>query len=346
MKSKHLLILLFVFCYGNIQAQIEKSLPTEAEWQSYFYAKQSSIQTKLYQLVLDGKVKAYKNDSLITPYRLEDIKKRGSIEKIITYKGKDSVIYEAMKPSDMKEFWFCKQISTSPFNEVESNKLVAIVLTFQPTFGGFKARTNPLCWLLVSDLKTVLSKEDYEWLLLVFYYVKNDNKLLFRDSEWGDAYWEANHVKLLNNISNADSVLYQKMGQSFGISSFYFESYWYDERHVTIANIYDFQQKKTITYNDFQTKYQEQLSVFMQTDVNDLTIGKDTIIYNPRVLEKISNLIVDKASHKIKTFNFEIKDSENANKILKFSMDAEFIRKTGMLPTLFWFFEDYYKWSQ
>lgn len=346
MKFKTILFLLLAFRFANTQAQVEKPMPTEAQWQSYFYAKEASIKKKLYQLVLDGKMKAYKNDSLLTGYSLEDIRKRGSTEKIINYKGKDSVIYEPMKPTDLKEFWFCKQISTSPFNEVENNKFIAVVLTFQPTFGGFKARTNPLCWLLISDVKTVLSKEDYEWLLLVFYYVKNDNTILFRDSEWGDAFWEVNHVKMLNNISNADSVLYKKMSQSFVGSSFYCEAFWYDERNKTIADIYDFQQKKTISYDDFQLKYKEKLTVFLQTDLNDPEKGKDTVIYNPRVLNHISSLTIDKTNNKIKTFNFEITDLDQGGKNLKFSMDADIIRKTETLPTLFWFFEDYYKWRE
>ncbi len=346
MKFKTILLFLLVVRFVNTHAQVEKPMPTEAQWQSYFYAKEASIKKKLYQLVLEGKVMAYKNDSLLTTYSLEDIRKRGSTEKIFNIKGKDTAIYEPMKPTDLKEFWFCKQMSTSPFNEVENNKFIAVVLTFQPTFGGFKANINPLCWLLVSEVKTVLSKEDYEWLLLVFYYVKNDNTLLYRNSDRGDAYWEVNHVKMLNNISNADSTLYKKMGQSFANSSFYCDAFWYDERNKTIADIYDFQQKKTISHYDFEVKYKEKLTVFVPTDIFDATKGKDTVIYNPRVLNHITSLTIDKATNKIKTFNFEITDLDQGGRILKFSMDADIFRKSETLPTLFWFFEDYYQWSK
>jgi len=344
MKFKTLLFLLLALSFATTQAQVEKTIPTEAEWQSYFKAKQAGIQKKLFKLVKEGKIKGYKNDSFASTYKIEDLKMRGSTERVITLNGKDTVVYDPMQADALQDFWFCKQISTSPFNEVENNKWMAIAMTFQPIFGGVKARPNPFCWLLVSDLKLVLSKEEYEWLLLVFYYAKNDNTLLFRDREWGDAYWELNHVKNLNNFYMADTTVYQKMGQSFTSNSFYFEDYWFYSSNKSIAEVFDFQQNKMISYYDFEVKYKEKLTVFMQTDINNPEIGKDTIIYNPRVLSQIKSITIDKVSKKLKAFVFEITDWEQGGKILRFSVDADLIRKQETLPTLFWFFEDYYQW--
>lgn len=346
MKLKTILILLLVICFTTTQAQVEKPLPTQVQWQAYFKANQSSIQKKLFKLIQEGKIKGYKNDSFVTTYKLEDLKMRGSSQRLMTLNGRDSVVYDPMQADALQDFWFCKQISSSPFDEVESNQLIAVAMTFQPIFGGFKARPNPYCWLLMSDLKVVLSKAEYEWLLLVYYYVKNDNTLMFRDSEWGDAFWEVNHVKLLNNFSRADSVLFQKISESFAANSFYFEDYWYYEGYKGGASVYDHQQKKIISYADFQTTYKEKVTVFIQTDENNPAIGKDTVIYNPPVLFPIVSLVFDKATNKIKTFNFEKKDEEKGGKILKFSVDADLVRQRETLPTLFWFFEDYYQWSK
>lgn len=345
MKFKHLLFSVLTFSFVDSYGQVEKQIPTEAEWQSYFYAKQNSIQKKLYLLVREGKLKGYKNDSLKSTYSLEDVRMRGSTERLVNKNGKDTVVYDAMQADALMDFWFCKQITSSPFNEVETNKFTAVVLTFQPVFGGFKARVNPYCWLLLSDLKLVLDKADYDWLLLVFYYSKNDNKLLFRSSEWGDAYWELNHVKGLNNITNADSILFQKMGQSFASNSFYIDDYWYHSE-TNAPYIYDHQQKKKISHTDFEITYKEKLTVFIQTDINNPEIGIDSVIYNPRVLNHVTSLTIDKASKQIKAFNFEIRETDKDNKILKFSMDADIIRKSETLTTLFWFFEDYYRWRQ
>lgn len=345
MKLKTILFILLVVCFTTIQAQVEKPMPTEAQWQAYFKAKQTSIQKKLFKSIQEGKIKGYKNDSFVTTYLLEDLKMRGSTERVVNINGKDTVVYDPMQADALQDFWFCKQISTSPFNEVESNKWMGIAMTFQPIFGGVKARPNPFCWLLVSDLKLVLNKEEYEWLMLVYYYAKNDNTLLFRSSEWGDAYWELNHVKNLNNFYMADSVLCQKMGQSFASNSFYIEDYWFYSYAKSIAEVFDFQQNKMISYYDFEVKYKEKLTVFMQTDINNPEIGKDTIIYNPRVLSQIKSITIDKVSKKLKAFVFEITDWEQGGKILRFSLDADIIRKQETLPTLFWFFEDYYQWN-
>jgi hypothetical protein len=344
MKLKTILFLLLVVCFTTTQAQVEKPMPTEAQWQAYFKAKQTSIQKKLFKSIQEGKIKGYKNDSFVTTYPLEDLKMRGSTERVVTLNGKDTVVYDPMQADALQDFWFCKQISSSPFNEIESNKLMAVAMTFQPIFARAKSRPQPYCWISETELKWVLSKDEYEWLLLVFYYAKNDNTLLFRDSEWGDAYWEVNHVKLLNNFYCADSTLFQKLSQSFASNSFYFEDYWYYEGYNEVASVYDHQQKKAISYADFETTYKEKLTVYIQTDANNPELGKDTVIYNPRVLFPVSNIIIDKANNRIKTFNFEKKDEGKGGKVLKFSVDADLIRKRETLPTLFWFFEDYYQW--
>ena len=345
MKLKTILFLLLVVCFTTTQAQVEKPIPTEAQWQAYFYAKEASIKKKLYQLVLDGKIKAYKNDSFVSTYGLDYLKLRGSTEKTVNLKGKDTIINVPLKFEALNEFWFCKEISSSPFEETESNHFVALAITFQPSYGGFTTRNQPFCWMTINDLKVVLSKEDYQWLQLLFFYSKNDNTILFRSDDWDDNYWELNHVKLFKNITHSDSLLFQKLSRSLNLSSFYFESFWWEDKNANDANIYDQQQKKNISYFDFQLKYQEKLTVFLQTDVNNPAIGKDTVISSSRFLENVTSITFDKVSNRIKTFNFELKEAMNSPKILRFSVDADIIRKTETLPTLFWFFEDFYQWT-
>ena len=69
MKIKLLFLLSLVITSQILCAQVTKPMPTEEEWQTYFYAKKAGIQKKLYQLAIDGKIKAYKTDSLITIYK-------------------------------------------------------------------------------------------------------------------------------------------------------------------------------------------------------------------------------------------------------------------------------------
>ena len=345
MKLKTILFLLLVICFTTAQAQVEKPIPSEAQWQAYFKAKESSLKKKLFQMVLEGKIKAYKNDSFVSTYSLEYLKRRGSKETIVNLKDKDTIINVPFKPEALNEFWFCKEISSSPFEETENNRFVAVAITFQPSFGGFMTRNQPFCWITVNDLKMLLSKEEYQWLQLLFFYSKNDNTILFRSDDWDDNYWELNHVKLFKNITHSDSLLFQKLSRSLNLSSFYFEAFWWEDKNATDANIYDEQQKKNISYFDFQLKYQEKLKVFLPTNENNPAIGKDTIISSVKFLERVTSITFDKTSNRITTFNFELKEAMNSSKIIKFTVDADLIRKRETLPTLFWFFEDYYQWA-
>lgn len=79
MVIKRILLIGFVFSFLATQAQVLKPLPTEEEWQTYFYTRKKSIEKKLYQLAVLGSIKVYKTDSLESAYTLEDFKRRGVV---------------------------------------------------------------------------------------------------------------------------------------------------------------------------------------------------------------------------------------------------------------------------
>ncbi len=349
MKIKLLLFLCYLFTSHIICAQIIKPMPAKEEWHSYFYSRKANIQEKLYKLALDGKISAYKTDSLLSVYDVIDLKIRGQKEIIIPTpddRGFDTV-YNIPFNKDFKDIWFYKTISTSPFEETETNTLRAICFTFCPEVAGIITPPRAFCWFSVADLKLVLNKNEYEWIKLVYYYARHDNNILFRNLEYdGDVYWDLNLMSPSRDWLYADSLLYKKISHSLNSCSFNLENYLLDTTsgQQNSKVIYDHQRNRFISYKQFRLDYY--IDYTIELTPSERLWGFDSVARISNVLSTINALDINTQNGLITRFNMEIVESNKSNKVIKFSIDADRIRKQNILPTHFWFFEDYFRWKK
>ncbi len=348
MKSIFILIAL---CFiSTAKAQVNKALPTKQQWETYFFEKKAAIQTKLYNLALQGKLKGYYNDSLASYFSIEDLKKRGGKENIVniadrTYPGEyiDSVVFEPLNPKDISSFWFEKTIDYDQNLQKETNELKAITLNFSPTIMGMQLKEMPLFFLSISDLKIHLSKDEYDWLMLVYFYIKRDNTIRFienNDDTTYDRFW---NIKLFPNITHTtDSLFFKKLSTSLFLSHFYINNFFYYDipNYTRKPFIYDNQLKKLIDLNQFDEKYYNLISVPILDNNGDYF--KDTLIRERYNNEKINSVEWNLKSQKIENIIFFITNGIEKSS-LKFSIPITVLKNENMLPKNFWFFEDYYR---
>lgn len=380
MRLSFVLSLITFFCFFKIQAQVQEPLPTEEEWQNYFHHKKASLQTKLYLLAVAGKIKAYKNDSLTSFFEPSLFLKRGSTEigheidsnyfidektKSIIHKNNEAITKRreqrfklkketiTVQPFDynwgLKEFWFTKRIKTSPFDTFENSYMDAMALTFTPTYMGYAGRIQPLCWFSIIDLKHVLLKDEFEWIQLMFYYTKNDNTLVWRrfDQHNDDIYQEINNTQSAYVIYACDSMMFVKISNTIYHSSFYINRFLRDDttNKSNMPIIFDHQKNEQITYSQFQKNYYDELLIILPLDPKKPNLNREAIYESHWELNLPREIEFDTINFKLKSFIFEFRKFQPKDQLFKFSIDADIIRKTETRKTLFWFFEDYYKWS-
>lgn len=345
MKYKLSLLLLIHCCIFNSFAQKQFALPTQKEWADYFFSKEKTVRTKLYELALSGTIKAYKNDSLKTCFNLDELKARGSNE---IASNEDEIVIP-MNPDNLEHILFTKKINTSPFETTEINQLQGIAITYSPFIGFTKLWSNPFCWFSPNDVKKNLTPEEYNWLCLIFHYSKYNHNLAFQFSGDFDHFWEINHVNNSLDINKADSLLYKKLSISLNTSNFYmdfllnYNTYVFPDTIPVL--IHDLQTKKNINLYKFETTYHDEIAVFISTDPKDPTIGYDSLINIPFQLNHISSLTVNTNTFKITSFNYEFAPKYPPKTTYRFLIDAEAVRKLNDIPAVFWFFEDYFRWK-
>src|SRR6478609_4722519 len=155
MKFKLIAFLLLCFYAKESFAQKQFNPPSEKDWNDYFFSKEKAIRTKLFNLALEGKLKAYRNDSMARYFSLEELKNRGSFEIVMN----EVVANVPMSADKLEHIWFVKNITTSPFEPTESNQLRGIAITFSPVFGSTIGLETPYCWFAPQDIKNTLTQE-------------------------------------------------------------------------------------------------------------------------------------------------------------------------------------------
>lgn len=351
MKLKLLLISIFIL---NVAiAQVNKPLPTKQQWETYFFEKKAAIQTKLYNLALQGKIKAYYNDSLAGYYSIEDLKKKGRKEVVVALLDNesgylyDSVYFEPFNPKDILSIWYLKKLEYNQSTQIETNQLKCLSLGYKLKIGGIEIMEIPLFWLSISDLKSNLSKDEFDWLMLMYYYVKNDNTIRFienNDDTAYDRFWEINQNTNNILIHKTDSLFFKKLSTSLYLSHFYIHDFCYYSsfRYLHTPYIFDLQQKKMINLIQFEEKYNLELIIPIQDNNGDYL--KDSMIKTPHVIDKIESVEWNVKSQKIENLLFYIPNGIEKSSF-KFSIPIYIMKNENMLPKNFWFFEDYYRFK-
>src|SRR4051812_31495287 len=78
-------LILFLLGAGTLYGQKILDIPSHAELEQYLHARQDNIEESLYQMVLSGKIRPYKNDSFTSVYSMAEFKERGGMEKQVNF---------------------------------------------------------------------------------------------------------------------------------------------------------------------------------------------------------------------------------------------------------------------
>ena len=148
----------------------------------------NQLNEKLYKEVMDGKIKAYRYDS-ISPtcmFTAKEISSLSTFEESIEYRPDstrpdlklDTVLKEVFKPADIvgysiAEKWKLDQKE----NEIEG-EILAFAINWQPKIAGFQIPECPLFWVDYKDVVKLLGKDESEELKKAIY-----NSLITKLSE-------------------------------------------------------------------------------------------------------------------------------------------------------------------
>ena len=118
--------------------------------------------------ILNGNIIPYKNDSLSSSFTITNFQDRGRIEIVSSYSIDpedptnviDTVIYEQLDYSKIKKFWVMEEWNFDSKHSVLKPKIIAIAPIFSPTYAGFQANEQPLCWILMDEVRHILSRSE------------------------------------------------------------------------------------------------------------------------------------------------------------------------------------------
>ncbi len=341
---KKLLLLLMAFCFIQLGfAQKTENIPTEAEWRNYLHSRLSGIQTKLYNLALQGKVNAYTNDSFKTVYSLEHLKYRGSNKYQKYINGIDDnadSTYRPFSPNKIQTIWFKQKTNTAAFDIHQQRELTGIALIYQPSYRlGLLSMPHPLLNIRINDLKTFLTIDEFSFISLLYYYSLQCNTLnmvnIMADEDpfyFYNTYPSSSYV--IDSIF-IDKIVYMQLN-----SGGFINDQLYNNPLEKI--ILDHQTEELISNSEFNRKYYGSRKTRIVTGiVNNQQVLKDTIIQEPYPMYFISSIEMKGAN--AMGFNFDIVPENKVS--LKFSISLQALKDKKIAPTYVWFYEDYFRWK-
>lgn len=341
---KKILLLLFITFQSLIGlAQSVQNDPSKNEWTSYFYARLGQIQTKLYNLALQGKVKAYISDSLVTHYSIEDLNYRGSNKSSKYRTGFDDNPTEQFKPfdpSNLQGIWFLQKKNESAFDIHQQASLIGIGLIYQPSYHGILAMPHPIFHIAIADLKAKLTADELSFLLLLNHYSFNSNSLFESPHFPGDLSDEFLYHNLVRHSYNmADSGFMDKIINMCFQTQPFLSDYFNGNQNIRI--IHDHQTKRLISLSELNTKYYTPVQTQIVTGVKDnKEILKDTVMKEPVYLFRECKIETDNGQpvQFIYTPHYSPAD-------IKFSISILSLKDNKIAPAYIWFLEDYFRWK-
>lgn len=122
----------------------------------------------LYEAMVKGDIKAYKTDSLLSTFNVEEFSKRGG-EEVITFIstdpddptiGRDSVYYEPYKYEKIKKYYVLEDWVFDYKHSVFKARIIAIAPIFAPSYGGQTGKEQPLCWIKMDEIRPLLANTE------------------------------------------------------------------------------------------------------------------------------------------------------------------------------------------
>ncbi len=121
----------------------------------------------LYEKLIKGEIKAYRNDSLLSVYNPEtELSKRGGrevITPIVDEYGewlRDSVTFEPMYYGKIQKYWLVEDWIFDFKYSVFKPRILAIAPIFAPEVGGVTAAEQPLCFIKMDEIRPLLANTE------------------------------------------------------------------------------------------------------------------------------------------------------------------------------------------
>lgn len=370
MKTALIFISLYLVFSAELSAQQKISVPTANEFSDYLHDRQKQIEQKIYNLALQRKIKAYKTDSFKSVYDSATFALRGTRDLLNSpdNKGVNTIIVDgnvkllAFNPLETKGLIFLKKVLSKPGETEDRSRLAGVAVLYQPEIAGFLLRRQPMFWTDIEELRKVLTADELKFLNLIYYYCQNNNSgfdiLGYTEDYTYDYFLDLNNRQSV--YITPDTALYKKLISMLTKSEFYIDlllypevSYYYNEpggsgnaRTAEKPIIYDEQQKKYIRLSEFQDRYKQKITVFISTDMDDPTKGRDSTFTEWRRFENIHAISFDNAGKQLLKYHFIFKKDGNDKQDLMFYIDVKQNAAIDAVKPIIWFYEDYIRWKK
>ena len=137
------------------------------------------LNEKLYNAVMDGKIKAYRYDS-ITPtcmFKPEEISSLSTIEESIQYAPDsanpdylvDTVLKQVFKAENIVGYSIAEKWSIDPEENEIDGEIFSFAVNWQPNIAGIEIPESALFWVDYNEVVKLLSKEQAEELKKVIF---------------------------------------------------------------------------------------------------------------------------------------------------------------------------------
>jgi gliding motility associated protien GldN len=122
----------------------------------------------LYEEMVKGTIIAYKTDSLLSFYNVEDFSKRGGSEVVGFISedpddptiGHDTVYTEPYRYENIKKYWVMEDWIFDYKHSVFKPRIIAIAPIFAPSIGGATGPEQPLCWIKMDEIRSLLANTE------------------------------------------------------------------------------------------------------------------------------------------------------------------------------------------
>ncbi len=127
-----------------------------------------SLNRLLYEEMTKGNIIAYKYDSLLSTYNVEEFTKRGGQETSIfvqtnpddATEGYDSIIQIPYDYIYIRKYWIMEDWIFDYKHSVFKPRIIALAPIFAPSYGGATAQDQPLSWIRMDEIRPLLANTE------------------------------------------------------------------------------------------------------------------------------------------------------------------------------------------
>lgn len=340
------IFIFLVFFLLNLSAFSQDTIqfPETEQFERYFNQRAKNIIETIYTLALKNQIKAYKNDSFNSFYSPDYIPLRGACK----FPNSDSIAY--FKKEDIAGFNFIKSIKSTKRKETVQYNIEGIELLFRIIYGGQYGGRAQLITVKLSDVKELLSKSDYQFIIHLGRYASLDNQIKIRENPWA-SFQEVNFE--LHQFIDIDSAFMSKMAKMLYHGGAYYDIIRFMERdhpsnHPVMLK--DIQTGKMINIEDIRLVYCDSMHVVCLAQNN--IPEHDSIVCSYIDFKLVDSIYYDKKGQ-VSNFSMHIqKPILNQYGWIKgytyprFKIGIDIYQRVDAGSLMLWYYEDYYKWRK